>query len=91
MSVPAGTAGVAATAGQPTGALPQGGAATPQEACPLCRTPLRVDQDWCLHCGAAARTRLAAPPKWKGLVVTLVVVAVVSLAVLAVALVKLVG
>lgn len=44
-----------------------------------------------MRCGAAARTRLAAPPKWKGLVATLVVVAVVSLAVLAVALVKLVG
>ena len=66
-------------------------AAAPQEACPLCGTPLRADQDWCLRCGAAARTRLAAPPKWKGLVVTLVAVAAISLAVLAVALVKLVG
>jgi hypothetical protein len=52
---------------------------------------LRADQDWCLRCGAAARTRLAAPPKWKGLVVTVVAVAAISLAVLAVALVKLLG
>lgn len=44
-----------------------------------------------MRCGAAARTRLAAPPKWKGLIVTLAAVAVISLAVLAVALVKLVG
>jgi hypothetical protein len=65
--------------------------APPQEACPLCRTPLRAEQDWCLRCGAAARTRLAAPPKWKGLVATLVAVAVLSLVVLAVALVKLLG
>lgn len=70
---------------------PASAATTPQEACPLCGAPLRADQDWCMRCGAAARTRLAAPPKWKGLIVTLAAVAVISLAVLAVALVKLVG
>jgi predicted nucleic acid-binding Zn ribbon protein len=63
----------------------------PQEACPLCGTPLKPEQSWCLRCGAAARTRLAAQPKWKALVVALVVVVVLSLGVLAVALVKLVG
>ncbi|MGN6372528.1 MAG: hypothetical protein ACTHM1_06010 [Solirubrobacteraceae bacterium] len=82
-------------AGAPTAAPPPdvtpAAASTPREACPLCGTPLQADQDWCLRCGAAARTRLAAPPKWKGLVVTLVAVAAISLAVLAVALVKLVG
>jgi hypothetical protein len=91
VSVSPGTAGAVHTAVQPTGAASHGGATTPQEVCPLCGMPLRADQDWCLRCGAAARTRLAAPPKWKGLVVTLVAVALVSLAVLAVALVKLVG
>jgi predicted amidophosphoribosyltransferase len=63
----------------------------PREVCPLCGGPLRPDQDWCLRCGAAARTRLAAPPKWKLLVVSLVSVAVLALAVLVVALVTLAG
>jgi hypothetical protein len=52
---------------------------------------LRADQSWCLHCGAAARTRLAAQPKWKALVVALLLVVVLSLGVLAAALVKLAG
>jgi predicted nucleic acid-binding Zn ribbon protein len=63
----------------------------PREACPLCGTPLEAEQSWCLRCGAAARTRLAAQPKWKALVVALVTVVVLSLAVLAAALVKLAG
>jgi predicted amidophosphoribosyltransferase len=70
---------------------PVGTPATATEVCPLCKAPLRADQDWCLRCGAAARTRLAAPPKWKGLVIGLVVLATISVAVLAVALVKLTG
>jgi predicted amidophosphoribosyltransferase len=70
---------------------PAGATVAPKEVCPLCGAPLRADQDWCLRCGAAARTRLAAPPKWKGLMAALVVVAAISVAVLAVALVKLAG
>jgi predicted amidophosphoribosyltransferase len=65
--------------------------ALPREVCPLCQAPLRPEQSWCLHCGAAARTRLAAQPKWKALVVALLLVVVLSLGVLAVALVKLAG
>ena len=65
--------------------------ARPRDLCPLCQTPLRADQDWCLRCGAAARTRLAAQPKWKVLVVVLLLVVVLSLGVLAAALVKLAG
>jgi len=63
----------------------------PQDLCPLCQAPLRSDQSWCLRCGAAARTRLAAQPKWKALVVVLLLVVVLSLGVLAAALVKLAG
>jgi hypothetical protein len=48
-----------------------------------------VDQEWCLRCGAAARTRLAASPKWKGLTSVIAVVVVLSLGVLAAALVSL--
>jgi predicted amidophosphoribosyltransferase len=62
-----------------------------QEACPLCSAPLKAEQSWCLRCGAAARTRLAAQPKWKALVVALVVIVVVALGVLAAALVTLAG
>jgi hypothetical protein len=61
------------------------------EACPLCGTPLRPDQDWCLRCGAAARTRLAATPNWKTPIATIAVVAALALGVLAAALVKLAG
>jgi hypothetical protein len=63
-------------------------AGTP-EACPLCGTPLRGDQDWCLGCGAAARTRLAAPANWRAPIVLLGVTVVLSLGVLSVSLVKL--
>jgi hypothetical protein len=65
--------------------------APPGEACPLCRAPLHPEQEWCLHCGAAARTRLAASPRWKGLIAALAVVVALSLGVLAAALVKLAG
>jgi len=74
----------------PLPATAQGGGAA-QESCPLCGAPLTSEQSWCLRCGAAARTRLAAQPKWKALVVALVLVLVVSLGVLAAALVTLAG
>jgi rRNA maturation protein Nop10 len=63
----------------------------PREVCPLCGGALRAEQDWCLRCGAAARTRLAAPPRWKPLVISLLTIAVVALGVLVAALVKLAG
>ncbi|HEX4837896.1 MAG TPA: hypothetical protein VFV03_05170 [Solirubrobacteraceae bacterium] len=63
--------------------------APPHERCPLCGAPLKPEQDWCLRCGAAARTRLAAPPKWKALAIALLLVVGVSLGVLTAALVKL--
>ena len=61
------------------------------EACPLCGSALRPEQSWCLRCGAAARTRLAAQPKWKALAGAFVAIVVVSLGVLAAALVQLAG
>jgi predicted amidophosphoribosyltransferase len=79
---------VSATAPAPASA--QAGVSL-QEVCPLCGAPLKQEQDWCLSCGAAARTRLAAQPKWKALVVALLLVVVLSLGVLAAALVKLAG
>ncbi len=66
-------------------------APTATEACPLCGSELRSEQSWCLRCGAAARTRLAAQPKWKALALAFVAIVVASLGVLAAALVQLAG
>jgi hypothetical protein len=69
---------------------PDGGRDAPEQ-CPICGAPLREEQDWCLRCGTAARTRLAPAPRWRVLVISLLVVAVLSLAGLTAALVKLTG
>jgi len=59
------------------------------EPCPLCGAPLDPDQEWCLKCGAAARTRLAASPNWKTPLITVAVICALALGVLAAALVSL--
>lgn len=64
---------------------------TAVETCPLCGSALHRDQDWCLRCGAAARTRLAASPNWGPPAAALAVVVVLALGVLAASLVKLAG
>jgi hypothetical protein len=61
------------------------------EACPLCGATLDPEQEWCLRCGAAARTRLAASPSWKTPVIVLAALVALSLGVLAAALVSLAG
>ncbi|MCW3028419.1 MAG: hypothetical protein JWN81_1630 [Solirubrobacterales bacterium] len=61
------------------------------EACPLCATPLQPEQEWCLSCGAAARTRLAASPNWRAPIAAIVAVLALSLGVLTAALVDLAG
>jgi hypothetical protein len=79
---PAGSAG----AGVPAGPGPAAG-----ETCPLCGAPLDPEQEWCLRCGAAARTRLAASSNWKAPIIAFAVLALLSLGVLAASLVKLAG
>jgi hypothetical protein len=89
---------VAAT---PTGAPAGATAASAQQAeparapgdsaCPLCGAPLAADQEWCLGCGAAARTRLAAPTSWKTPILAVALVAALALGALAAALVSLTG
>jgi len=69
---------------------PSAGAPRP-EACPLCGAPLGPEQEWCLHCGAAARTRLATSSNWKAPIIAIATVAVLSLGVLAVSLAALAG
>lgn len=52
--------------------------------CPRCGSAVGPVQDWCLTCGAAARTRLAATPNWRLPIAALagiVVLAVLALAV----------
>jgi hypothetical protein len=62
-----------------------------RESCPLCGTPLGAAQEWCLSCGAAARTRLAATPRWRAPLLALGVVIVLAAGVLTAALVSLAG
>jgi len=33
--------------------------------CPRCSATIGPEQDWCLECGAPARTRLAPTPNWQ--------------------------
>lgn len=61
------------------------------ERCPLCGSALHASQDWCLACGAAARTRLAATPRWWLPVTLFAAIVIVSLGVLIASLVKLAG
>jgi hypothetical protein len=79
------------SSGSPGVGAPQPVGAELSEACPLCGTPLHPEQEWCLHCGAAARTRLAATPNWRVPVGAILAVMAISLAVLAAALVDLAG
>ncbi len=78
---------------QPPSVTPPGANPAPpvDAACPLCGAPLDPRQEWCLSCGAAARTRLAAPTNWKAPIVAIAAVIVLALGVLAAALVKLSG
>jgi hypothetical protein len=80
-------------AAPPPTAPPAGASPFPpvDAVCPLCGAPLDPRQEWCLSCGAAARTRLAAPTNWKAPIVAIAVIATLALGVLAAALVKLSG
>ena len=57
--------------------------------CPRCGAPLRDDQDWCLECGAAARTRLERTTAWRVPVGVVAAVAALCLAALAFAFIRL--
>lgn len=49
--------------------------------CPRCGSYVAPEQDWCLECGAPARTRLAPTPNWRvPIAVVLVVVLLAGLA-----------
>jgi len=57
--------------------------------CPRCAAPVRGDQDWCLECGAPARTRLAQTPNWRLPTVAIGAIVLLAGALLAFAFVKL--
>jgi hypothetical protein len=58
-------------------------------ACPRCATVIGPDQDWCLACGAPARTRLVPTPNWRAPVALLALVATLAGIALAIAFVAL--
>ena len=58
-------------------------------ACPRCATVIGPDQDWCLSCGAPARTRLVPTPNWRAPVAVLAVIVVLAGIALAIAFVSL--
>ncbi|HMJ35336.1 MAG TPA: hypothetical protein VK501_15605 [Baekduia sp.] len=53
--------------------------------CPRCGANVAPEQDWCLECGAPARTRLAPTPNWRLPIAFLAVVTLVAGLALAVA------
>src|SRR4051795_10658617 len=57
--------------------------------CPRCGAPVLDEQDWCLECGAAARTRIARTPPWRIPVFLVVFVVALSGAAAAFAFVRL--
>ena len=69
----------------PPGAPPAPGTV----ACPRCAALIGPDQDWCLECGAPARTRLVPTPNWRAPVAVLAVVVLLAGVALAVAFVSL--
>ena len=62
---------------------------TAPTSCPRCGAQLRPEQDWCLECGAAARTRIARTPAWRIPVFLVVLVIALSGAAAAFAFVRL--
>ena len=57
--------------------------------CPRCSSPIAPEQDWCLECGAPARTRLAPTPNWQLPTVAIGTIVAIAGALLAFAFVKL--
>jgi uncharacterized paraquat-inducible protein A len=56
---------------------------SPGFRCPRCGAELERDQEWCLRCGTAARTVMAATPRWRLPLALIGVVAVLCGAALA--------
>ena len=46
--------------------------------CPRCGANVAPEQDWCLECGAPARTRLAPTPNWRAPIALVAVVVLLA-------------
>jgi hypothetical protein len=57
--------------------------------CPRCAATVGPDQEWCLSCGAPARTRLVPTPNWRAPIAVLAVVILLAGIALALAFVSL--
>ena len=57
--------------------------------CPRCASTVGPEQEWCLACGAPARTRLVPTPNWRAPIAVLAVVVVLAGIALALAFVSL--
>ena len=57
--------------------------------CPRCASTVGPEQEWCLDCGAPARTRLVPTPNWRAPVAVLAVVVVLAGIALALAFISL--
>jgi cell division septation protein DedD len=64
---------------------------TVERRCPQCGAQLSADQEWCLDCGAAASTRIAAPRGWKVPLAVVGVLLALALIGIVLALVELAG
>ena len=67
----------------------QAGPAPGTIACPRCGSGVGPDQQWCLQCGAPARTRLVPTPNWRAPLLLLALVATLAGIALAIAFVEL--
>ncbi|HWI21994.1 MAG TPA: hypothetical protein VNT22_05195 [Baekduia sp.] len=57
--------------------------------CPRCTAAVPGDQDWCLKCGQAARTRILKAPNWRLPTALMALVIAVSIGALAFSFVRL--
>jgi hypothetical protein len=62
----------------PPAPLPAAGPAPVPLRCPRCGSYVAPEQDWCLECGAPARTRLAPTPNWRAPIALLAVIALLA-------------
>jgi hypothetical protein len=46
--------------------------------CPRCGAYVAPEQDWCLECGAPARTRLAPTPNWRAPIAIVAIVVLLA-------------
>jgi hypothetical protein len=58
-------------------------------ACPRCGAHVDDNQDWCLNCGDAARTRLVPTPNWRLPIAMTAIVAALALLAIAISFVQL--